>query len=261
MPGKTTIDINSDVGEGFGIYTLGLDEEVIPLISSANIACAYHAGDPAVMRKTISLCKKNGVAPGAHPGFPDLLGFGRRFMDATLEEIKDYVLYQVGALQAFARLQGLRLQHIKPHGGLYNYAARNVEIWAAVAQVMAGLDADLLLVALAGPNRKELEEIGKQEGIRFAFEFFADRAYNPDGTLVSQREPGAVIHDAQAVAQRILRVVTQGSVIAREGTVIPLKADTICVHGDNPEAVALVQTIRDVLTREGVAIEPMQKFL
>src|SRR4030042_1916265 len=181
------IDLNSDVGESFGNYKLGLDEAVLPLIPSANIACGFHAGDPSVMRKTISLAKKHSVSPGAHPGFPDLMGFGRRNLDATLNEIKDYIAYQVGALHAFAAVEGLKLQHVKPHGALYNMAVKNSAIWEAAAEVLAGVDRDLILVVLAGSTRKELQSIGSRFGIRIAFEFFADRVYNPDGAPVASR--------------------------------------------------------------------------
>ncbi|TRZ78456.1 MAG: 5-oxoprolinase subunit PxpA [Deltaproteobacteria bacterium] len=199
------IDLNSDVGESFGNYTLGFDAEVIPHISSANIACGYHAGDPAVMRKTVSLAKAHGVALGAHPGLPDLVGFGRRNMDVTIEEIKDFVTVQIGALQAVAAFQGARLQHVKPHGALYNMAVKNPAIWDAVAEVMAALDPRLILFVLAGSDRKELEEIGRRRGIRVAFEFFADRAYNPDGSLASRKLQGAVICDHEPVAARVLK--------------------------------------------------------
>ncbi len=188
MPAKK-IDLNSDVGESFGNYKLGLDEDIIPLISSANIACGFHAGDPAVMKRTIAIASENGVAIGAHPGFPDLIGFGRRSMDASLEEIKDLVTYQVGALQAFATARGMKLQHVKPHGALYNMAVRNMAIWDAVAEVSAAIDKRLILFVLAGPGRDELEAIGTKHGIRIAFEFFGDRAYNSDGSLVSRKEP------------------------------------------------------------------------
>ena len=261
MVRRNKIDLNSDVGESFGIYKLGLDDEVIPLISSANIGCGFHAGDPAVMKKTISLAKKHGVAAGAHPGFPDLLGFGRRYMDATLEEIKDYVTYQIGALQAFASSLGTGLQHVKPHGGLYNMAVQNVDVWDAVAEVLSGLNRDLILVALAGSNRAELEAIGNRHSIRIAFEFFADRAYNPDGSLVSRREEGAVLHNREEVAKRVIRMVTEGLVTAQDGSDIGLEADTICVHGDNPEAVSLVRDIRESLLDSGIEVVPMGTFL
>ncbi len=261
MAQQHRIDLNSDVGESFGIYKLGLDEDVIPLISSANIGCGFHAGDPAVMRRTVAFATQHGAAVGAHPGFPDLMGFGRRYMDATLEEIQDYVAYQIGALQAFAALQGTRLQHVKPHGGLYNMAVRNVEVWDAIAGVLAGIDRDLILVVLAGPNRETLKAIGRRHSIRIAFEFFADRSYNPDGSLVSRREPGAVLHDTRFVAERVVRMVTEGVVTARERSEIRLEADTICVHGDNPEAVSLVRNVRKALLESGIEVVPMGTFL
>jgi len=255
------IDLNSDVGESFGNYTLGLDAEVIPHISSANIACGYHAGDPAVMRRTVALAKASGVALGAHPGLPDLVGFGRRNMDVTLEEIKDFVTVQIGALQAVAALQGARLQHVKPHGALYNMAVKNPAIWDAVAEVMVKLDERLILFVLAGSDRKELEAIGKRRGIRMAFEFFADRAYDTDGSLVSRKLPGAVIHDNDVVAAKVVKLVKEGKVKTLEGPEIDLKAETICVHGDNPKALALVQKIRETLKAAGVAVKPPADFL
>jgi len=255
------IDLNSDVGESFGNYALGLDAEVIPHISSANIACGYHAGDPAVMRKTVSLAKAHGVALGAHPGLPDLVGFGRRNMDVTLEEIKDFVTVQIGALQAVAALQGARLQHVKPHGALYNMAVKNPAIWDAVAEVMAALDPRLILFVLAGSDRGELEEIGRRRGIRIAFEFFADRAYNPDGSLVSRKLPGAVISDHEAVEARVLKLVREGRVTAVDGSIIDLRAETICVHGDNPNAVALAKKIRATLAAAEIAVAPPDSFL
>jgi len=256
-----TIDLNSDVGESFGNYKLGMDEDVIPLISSANIACGYHAGDPAVMRHTVALAHQHGVGLGAHPGLPDLVGFGRRNMDVTLEEIKDFVAYQIGALQAVALLQGARLQHVKPHGALYNMAVRNPAIWDAVADVMSRLDERLILYVLAGSDRRELEAIGQRRGIRIAFEFFADRAYNTDGSLVSRKLPGAVVHDHEAVAAKVVKLVQEGKVKAIDGSEIALKAETICVHGDNPQALALVRTIRATLNDAGVGIRPTADFL
>jgi UPF0271 protein len=255
------IDLNSDVGESFGNYKLGLDEAVIPLISSANIACGFHAGDPAVMKRTIAIAKDNGVALGAHPGFPDLIGFGRRSMDVSLEEIKDYITYQIGALQAFATAQGMKLQHVKPHGALYNMAVQNFDIWDAVAEAISALDSDLILFVLAGSGRKELEAIGAKHGIRIAYEFFGDRAYNPDGSLVSRKEPGAVIHDHQFVAEKVLKMVTEGTVVCINDSEIEMAVDTICVHGDNPKAVQLVKNIRETLEAAGVEIAPPETFL
>jgi UPF0271 protein len=260
MPLKA-IDLNSDVGESFGNYKLGLDEDVIPLISSANIACGYHAGDPAVMRRTVALARTHGVGLGAHPGLPDLVGFGRRNMDVTLEEIRDFVTYQIGALQAVAALQGARLQHVKPHGALYNMAVKTPEIWGAVAEVMAKLDERLILFVLAGPDRPELQAIGRRRGIRIAFEFFADRAYNTDGSLVSRKLSGAVIHDNDVVAAKVVKLVKEGKVKTIDGSEIELQAETICVHGDNPQAVALVKKIRETLEAAGVAVKPAATFI
>ena len=255
------IDLNSDVGESFGAYNIGLDEAVIPLISSANIACGFHAGDPLVMAKTVTLARENGVGIGAHPGLPDLMGFGRRAMDVSLEEIKHYVTYQVGALQAFSAQRGLLLQHVKPHGALYNMAVRDTEISNAIAEVISRLDENLILVVLAGANRDDLEAISKRHSIRFAFEFFGDRAYNPDGSLVNRKLPGAVLHDDGAVAERVIKLVETGTVSAVDGSEIELKADTICVHGDNPEALALVKKILTTLTDSGITVRPMGTFL
>jgi UPF0271 protein len=255
------IDMNSDVGESFGNYTLGMDEEVIALISSANIACGFHAGDPAVMKRTISIARENGVALGAHPGFPDLMGFGRRHMDVSLDEIQDYVTYQIGALQGFAASQGMKLQHVKPHGALYNMAVANTEIWDAIAEAVAAIDPQLILFVLAGPVRREMQSIGAKHGIRIAYEFFGDRAYNPDGSLVSRKLPGAVIHDHQQVAEKVLKMVTQGRVTCADGSEIQLAADTICVHGDNPAAVLLIRNIRETLLDAGVEISPPADFL
>jgi UPF0271 protein len=255
------IDLNSDVGESFGNYKLGLDEKLIPLISSANIACGFHAGDPTVMRHTIAIAKKNGVAIGAHPGFPDLIGFGRRNLDASLAEIRDYVTYQIGALQAFAAAAGMTLQHVKPHGALYNMAVKDPAIWDAVAEAIAAVNTRLILYVLAGMDRENLKAIGAKHGLRIAFEFFGDRAYNPDGSLVSRKEPGAVIHDGDIVAEKIVKMVKEGRVVCLDGTEIDMTADTICVHGDNPAALSLVQKIRTTLQTSGVDIAAPETFL
>jgi len=255
------IDLNSDVGESFGAYKIGLDEEVIPLITSANIACGFHAGDPHVMRQTIALADNSGTAIGVHPGLPDLMGFGRRYMDATIEEIKDYFTYQIGSLQAFAVSQGTRLQHVKAHGALYNMAVKDVRIWEAMAEVVSMIDKKLILVVLAGVNRDELKDMGKKNGIRMAFEFFADREYNHDGSLVSRKEPGAVIKDQKKAADRALKMITEGRVLTKNGSEIELSSDTICVHGDNPAAVNLIKQIRTTLSESEIDIVPMGKFL
>jgi len=258
---RNKIDLNSDVGESFGVYKLGLDENLIPLISSANIACGFHAGDPSVMRHTVTFAKKHGVAVGAHPGFPDLMGFGRRNMDLSLSEIRDYVVYQVGALQAFTAMTGFKLQHIKAHGALYNMGVHHLDIYETITKAVARIDKDLILVVMCGPGREELKGIGKTYGIRIAFESFADRGYNPDGTLVSRKEPGAVLGDPQVVSERIVKMVKEGKVVAVDGSEIELEADTVCLHGDNPTALQLVKAIRESCRRSGVEIAPMGTFL
>jgi UPF0271 protein len=261
MSQQIRIDLNSDVGESFGIYKLGLDEEVIPHLTSANIACGFHGGDPGVMRKTVSLAKQFGVEVGAHPGFPDLIGFGRRNMDATLEEIRDYVVYQTGALQAFAVSQGLRLQHMKAHGALYNMAVANPKIWEAMAEAVSRINQEIILVTLASSKNDTILEMVKRYGIRIAFEAFPDRAYRSDGSLVSRREKGAVIEDHEVVAKRALKMALEGKVIAADGMEIELRPDTLCVHGDNPAAVRMVRKIREELRAAGVNVISMKWFI
>ena len=261
MAVRNKIDLNSDVGESFGVYRLGRDEDLIPFISSANIACGFHGGDPSVMRQTVSIAKRHGVAVGAHPGFPDLMGFGRRNMDISLEEIRDYVVYQIGALQAFAAMTGLKLQHVKAHGALYNMGVHHTDIYETITKAIARIDKELILVVMSGPGRAEFEGIGKRYGIRIAFESFADRGYNPDGTLVSRKEPGAVLGDPQVVSDRIVKMVKEGKVVATDGSEIELKADTVCLHGDNPAALTLVKTIRASCAVAGVEIAPLGSFL
>ena len=261
MSKQIQIDLNSDVGESFGAYKIGFDEEVIPHLTSANIGCGFHGGDPSVMRRTVFLAKQHGVEVGAHPGFPDLMGFGRRNMDATLEEIQDYLVYQTGALQAFAISQGLRLQHMKAHGALYNMAVANPKIWETMAEAISRLDKEIVLVVLASSNNQPIRDMGKRYGIRIAFEAFPDRAYNQNGALVSRREKGAVINDHDEVAKRELKMALEGKVIAMDGTEIELRPDTICVHGDNPAAVQMVKKIREELKRAGANVIPMKRFL
>jgi UPF0271 protein len=255
------IDINCDMGESFGAYKLGLDEEVIKYITSANIACGYHAGDPLVMERTVSMAKEHGVSVGAHPGFPDLMGFGRRNLDATLPEIKGYVTYQIGALQAFAKVQGLRVEHVKPHGALYLMAVEDETIAEVIVEAIASVDKLLIFVALAGAKGEKMTKIGEKIGLRVAYEAFPDRAYTPEGTLVSRRQPGAVIKDPEVVAQRALMMAKEGKVVAIDGTEIMLQAETLCVHGDTPGAVDLVKKIRETLTESGVQVVPLSRFI
>ena len=253
------IDLNCDMGESFGAYKLGMDEKVIQYITSANIACGWHAGDPLVMDKTVKMAVEHGVGVGAHPGYPDLLGFGRRNMDCTPDEIRSYVAYQVGALQGFCKIHGTRLRHVKPHGALYLTAVVNEVVARAVAEAIVSVDPDLLYVALAGAKGEMMTRIGKDVGLKVVYEAFPDRAYTPEGNLVPRRDPGAVIKDPQEVARRALRMATEGVVIAVDDTSIPIEAQTLCVHGDTPSAVDLVRNIHEILEKEGVSVQPMKK--
>lgn len=247
------VDLNCDLGESFGAYKIGLDGEVIPYISSANIACGFHASDPVVMAHTVAMAKEHGCSVGAHPGFPDLMGFGRRQMQITPEEAKDYIIYQVGALTAFCRSQGIRLHHVKPHGALYNMAAVDDSLARAVCEGIYVVDPELVLLGLAG---SELLKAAEDTGLRYASEVFADRAYNEDGTLVSRKLPGAVITDEALAVQRVLRMVNEQKVTSITGKDITIRADSICVHGDNQKALQFVQKIRDALIKEKIEIKP-----
>jgi len=251
-----TIDLNCDMGESFGNYSIGMDRHVMEYITSANIACGWHAGDPMVMNKTVQLAKEHGVMPGAHPGYPDLMGFGRRHMSLTHEEIQQYVVYQVGALQAFCSIWGLKLQHVKPHGALYLDAVEDEKTARAVALAVLSLDPSLCFVALSGKKGETMRCVGKEVGLKVVFEAFPDRAYTPEGTLVPRREAGAVILDADEVAQRALDMA-RGFVMAKDGSRIELDVQTLCVHGDNAGAAGLVKGIRDLLEKEGIGVAPM----
>lgn len=248
------IDLNSDLGESFGRYTLGMDEQVIPLVSSVNIACGQHAGDPVVMRKTVRLAAEAGVAIGAHPGYPDLQGFGRRDMALSPDEAYAYTVYQIGALQAFCTAEGTRLAHVKPHGQLYNRAAVDPELAAALAQAVRDVDPSLVLVGLA--NSRLVDE-GRKAGLRTAGEFFADRNYNDDGTLVPRSRPDALVRDEQTAIDRVERAVREGAVASVDGTLVELKPDTVCIHGDSPSALAFAARIRQSLEEDGIAVKPV----
>jgi len=255
------IDLNSDMGESFGAYKLGMDEEVIKHITSANIACGWHAGDPAVMDKTVKMAVDHGVGIGAHPGYPDLLGFGRRNMNCTLKDVRDYLVYQIGALEAFCKVHGTRLCHVKPHGALYLTAVENQEVARAVAEAIVGVNPDLFYVALAGKKGERMRKIGQEVGLKVVYEAFPDRAYTPEGNLLSRKLPGAVIKDPETVSKRALKMAKEGRVIAVDGTTIPLEAQTLCVHGDTPTAVDLVKSIRRILKENSVEVKPMAKFV
>jgi UPF0271 protein len=252
------IDLNCDMGESFGAYSLGNDEALMGLVTSANIACGYHAGDPLVMDRTVRLAAQHGVGIGAHPGFPDLVGFGRRAMQLAPAEIENAVLYQVGALAAFARSAGSGLAHVKPHGALYNMAVKDAEVARAVARGVARAGDGLVVVGLAG---SVMIEAVREAGLRVAREGFADRAYEADGSLRSRKLDGALIHDPETAAERAVRIARDGVVVAYTGEEIPLQVDTICVHGDTPGAVEIVKAIRQRLEVAGVEVVPMGGFI
>lgn len=246
------VDLNSDLGESFGAYTLGRDEEILQVVSSANVACGFHAGDPAVMLKTVALAKRFGVAVGAHPGLPDLVGFGRRQMAISPQDAYSMVLYQIGALGAVAAAQGVKLHHVKPHGALYNMAAKDKELAEAVAAAVHDFDRELVLYGLAG---SELIKAGEAKGLRTASEVFADRSYQEDGSLTPRSQPGALLVDEEAAIAQVLTMVSQGQVTALSGKTIPVKADTICVHGDGVKALAFARRIREALQARNVTVE------
>jgi UPF0271 protein len=248
------IDLNCDMGESFGAWTMGQDEAVMPLISSANIACGFHAGDPTVMLDTVRLARRHGVAIGAHVSLPDLLGFGRREMRVAPAEVHAYTLYQLGALGAFVRAEGAALAHVKPHGALYNMAARDAALAEAIAQAVAAFDPALVLYGLAG---SALVRVGAARGLRVAHEAFCDRRYEPDGQLTSRRESDAVIDDVATAAEQALALALAREVRARNGAALRIEADTICIHGDRADAAELARTVRARLVAAGIEVRPL----
>ncbi|GAK54404.1 hypothetical protein U14_05689 [Candidatus Moduliflexus flocculans] len=247
------IDLNCDMGESFGCYELGRDAEMMPLISSANIACGFHAGDPSVMRRTVSLAARHGVGIGAHPGFPDLAGFGRRDMRMEADELRDALIYQISALMGFAQALGTRVRHVKPHGALYNMAANDEPMARAIVTAISELDANLILVGLAG---SQLLKIAQAGGLNAIGEVFADRAYHADGRLVSRKTPGAVLTDSAVVAERVVKMVNERKVTTLEGVECELDFETVCLHGDTAGAVEHARAIVERLRRDGVQIMP-----
>lgn len=248
---KKQIDLNCDLGESFGAWTMGADAAVMPWISSANIACGFHAGDPDTMRRTLELAIRANVAVGAHVGLPDLAGFGRREMRVSADETYAMTLYQVSALAGFARAVGARLRHVKPHGALYNMAARDAVLATAIAQAVRDFDATLILVGLCA---SELTRAGKREGLTVAHEAFVDRRYEDDGSLTPRRETGAVIEDVDDAVAQALAIATGGEVTTRSGAKLALAADTLCVHGDRADAAIFAQRLHDALSAAGIAI-------
>jgi UPF0271 protein len=255
-----TVDLVADLGEGFGAYRMGDDEALLDILTSANIACGFHAGDPRIMDATVAACVQRGVAVGAHPSFPDLVGFGRRAMDLTADEVRTDVLYQLGALQAFATAHGTRVEHLAPHGRLGNLVATRADYAQAVVDAVESVSSagqPLTILAQDG----ELATAAQVRGIPVGIVGIADRAYRPDGTLVPRSEPGAVLHDETEIAERTVRMVVDGEIIAVTGARIPVRCDTVLLHGDNPAAISLARRIRRDLQAAGVRIAPLREIL
>lgn len=252
------VDLNCDLGESFGNYKIGCDEKVIPFISSANVACGFHASDPVVMDKTVEMAKKYGVSVGAHPGLPDLMGFGRRKMDITSLEAKTMVQYQIGALSAFCRAHNIKMSHVKPHGALYNMAGKNLELASAICEGIREVNPNLILLALSG---SKMIEAAKMTGLRYASEVFADRAYKDDGSLVDRKKNGAVITDEDEALKRAVRMIKEGRVRSINGNDIEIEAQSICVHGDGIKALEFVKKIRQNLEYENIEILSLDKWI
>ena len=249
---STSIDLNADLGESFGVYRYGADEELIPLVSSVNIACGWHGGDPATIRKAASLAKKHGVTIGAHPGYPDLMGFGRRYMALSPAEVTDSLLMQIGGLDGLCRAEGTCVSYVKPHGALYNAAAKDSALAEAIAEAVLLYDPKLMLLCPAG---SAMEKSARAKGIRVAEEFFADRGYRDDGSLVPRSEKNAVLSDPETISSRVLSAVKDGTVVTATGNLLSVSFDSVCLHGDNPEAVRLAAVIHNALQSSGIMIK------
>jgi UPF0271 protein len=253
------IDINCDMGEGFGVYALGDDAEMLKVVTSANIACGFHAGDPLVMHRTLKGAKDNGVGVGAHPGFLDLWGFGRRpIHNERPADIEKIILYQVGALMGLATDVGLRVRHVKTHGALGNLAAEDRDLSEAVARAVRTIDRNLMLVVMPG---QETEKAGEKFGLPLVREIYADRAYEDNGNLVSRRREGAVIHEADVGAERVIRMIGENAIISQSGKKVPTRIDSVCVHGDTPGAVGMAKRLRARLETTGIRLAPMAEVV
>ncbi len=246
------VDLNSDLGESFGSYKMGNDDEIIKRVTSVNVACGFHAGDPLVMANTVKTAKLYGTSVGAHPGYPDLMGFGRRNMAVSPEEIKTYVTYQIGALMAFLKAEGMKLSHVKPHGAMYNMAAADYKLALKIAESIASIDENIVFMALSG---SEMVRAAKEVGLKVACEVFADRGYTEDGKLVPRNQDGAFIHNAEEASKRLITMIKERKVLTNTGKEIEIVADTVCVHGDNDKALQFVSEIRKALTSEGIELK------
>lgn len=248
------IDLNADVGESLGPWSMGDDARLIPLVSSVNVACGGHAGDPLTIERTVRLAAGHGVAVGAHPGYPDLVGFGRRDLDMTAEDLEASVMYQVGAVAVFARAAGVPLRHVKAHGALYNRAARDPAVAASIARAVRRAAPDSVLVGLAG---SVMLEAGREEGLAVAAEAFADRAYEPDGSLRSRRLDGALLGRPEEAAAQAVSIARDGLARTREGRAVAVRAETLCVHGDTPGAPEIAAAVRAALESAGIVVAPL----
>jgi UPF0271 protein len=252
------VDINCDMGESFGAYKMGRDEEILDYITSANIACGYHAGDPATMRKTVKMALDKNVGIGVHPGLQDLSGFGRRDISITSQEAYDLVVYQIGALYGFVKSEGGKLQHVKPHGALFNMASKSAPLSEAIAEAVYKVDPELILFGLAG---SELVKAGKKIGLRSAHEVFSDRTYQEDGSLTSRRESNALITDHTAAVNQVIGMVKEGKVTSIQGTEVSIEANTICIHGDGESALEFAKYIPTALKDAGIKVAKISDFL
>ncbi|PWI58407.1 LamB/YcsF family protein [Sulfoacidibacillus thermotolerans] len=252
------IDMNCDYGEGFGVYRSGESPDLLNYVTSVNIACGFHAGDPRVMRQAVTLAKEKGVAIGAHPGLPDLAGFGRREMKISAQEVQELMIYQIGALDGFCRSEGISMQHVKPHGALYNMAARNAQLAEAIARAIYLVNDQLILFGLAG---SELIHAGQQIGLRTASEAFADRTYQMDGSLTPRNQKDALIHEVEIAANQVLKIAKEGRVLSLQGTEVVLDAQTICIHGDGPHALEFAAAIQQKLKLAGISLAPVGQMI
>jgi UPF0271 protein len=252
-PGPRAIDLNADLGEGFGVWRLGDDDALLGIVTSANVACGFHAGDPSTMGRVCTRAAQTGVAVGAQVSYRDLAGFGRRFIDIEPADLTDDVLYQLGALDGIARVSGTRVSYVKPHGALYNAIVHHEGQAVAVVEAVGRYDPNLPVLGLPG---SAFLRIAEKEGLRTVAEAFVDRGYTASGTLVPRREPGALLHDPAEVAERMVRLVERGEIVAVDGTVVPVRAESLCVHGDSPGAVDMAQSVRHALAGSGVEIAP-----
>lgn len=252
------IDLNCDLGESFGAYTIGSDDQILPYISSANIACGFHASDPVIMQKTVDLALQNNVAVGAHPGFLDLMGFGRRQMKITPAEAKAYVMYQIGALKAFCDAKGIKLQHVKPHGALYNMAGKDYALAMGICEGVKAVDPTLIMYVLSG---SEMQKAAADCGLRYAKEVFADRGYMSDGSLVPRGQEGAMITDDNEAISRVVRMIKEHKVTAVDGNDIEIIPDTVCVHGDGEKAILFVKGLTEAFKKEGIEMTATQNYV